>query len=189
MLSLLITSFTAVFVAELIGDKSTVAIGALATRYRALPVFTGLTIAFMGKMLVAVLAGQAIGQLPPLLVGWLGALAYFAGAMAIWRERPEEASELPLARGNRRAVYVSFATIFFSEWADVGQLAAATLAGQSHAPGIVWTGSTAALVTKGALAMTVGAGLSRWVPRTALRYGALCVCLTLGVLSVLRLES
>ena len=83
---------------------------------------------------------------------------------------------------------ISFAAIFFSEWGDVGQLAAATLAARYHAPFIVWSGATLALMTKGLLALTLGAGLSRRLPQNVLRYGALSLCLTMGVLSLLRID-
>jgi len=48
-------SFWTVFLAELVGDKSIYSIASLSIRYSAAAVFSGITLAFAGKMLVAVL--------------------------------------------------------------------------------------------------------------------------------------
>jgi len=54
----LITYWT-VLVAELIGDKSIYTVASLSLRFRARVMLSGMFLAFGGKMLVAVLAGQA----------------------------------------------------------------------------------------------------------------------------------
>ena len=91
--------------------------------------------------------------------------------------------------------------MFFSEWGDKGMLAcaAAALYATSHtspeqhnsAMVAVWMGAVAAMMTKGALAATAGDMVRRWVqqhiPPKAIRYGAVGVCLLLGVLSVLEI--
>ena len=83
---------------------------------------------------------------------------------------------------------VSFAAIFFSEWGDVGQITAATLAAKYHLALIVWLGAVGAMVTKGALAAFLGAGIRRWIsdrisPKVV-RYVAVGLLLVLGSLSV-----
>jgi putative Ca2+/H+ antiporter (TMEM165/GDT1 family) len=83
---------------------------------------------------------------------------------------------------------VSFAAIFFSEWGDIGQVTAATLAARFGLPLVVWVGAVCAMVTKGALAAYAGAGVRRWIqehvsPKTV-RYVAVAVLLLLGLLSV-----
>ncbi|MGQ0648492.1 MAG: TMEM165/GDT1 family protein [Gemmatimonadaceae bacterium] len=50
------------------GDRSLVSVGALATRFRLLPVFGGLAIAFMCKSLAAVAFGRLVAQLPVALL-------------------------------------------------------------------------------------------------------------------------
>jgi putative Ca2+/H+ antiporter (TMEM165/GDT1 family) len=82
----------------------------------------------------------------------------------------------------------SFAAIFFSEWGDIGQVTAATLAARFGSPVVVWVGAVGAMVTKGALAAYAGAGVRQWIqehvsPKTV-RYVAVGLLLLLGLLSV-----
>jgi putative Ca2+/H+ antiporter (TMEM165/GDT1 family) len=88
-----------------------------------------------------------------------------------------------------RAAMVSFATIFLSEWGDVGQITAATMAARFGAPLLVWGGAVAAMATKGALAASIGAGVRQWIAERVspkvIRYAAVSALLILGLLSVL----
>jgi putative Ca2+/H+ antiporter (TMEM165/GDT1 family) len=99
---------------------------------------------------------------------------------------------------------VAFATIFFSEWFDVGMMAAAAMAvkyvwsteaaqsavsSTSTAALLVWLGAVLAMVTKGTLAVTLGASVRGWIaahvqPRIV-RYVAVTAILVLGTLAVL----
>jgi putative Ca2+/H+ antiporter (TMEM165/GDT1 family) len=187
-LSLFLACYAMVFIAELVGDKALYTISALATRYRPAHIFTGITLAFMGKMLAAVLVGRAIAELPAALVASLSAATFFTMALVIWLKKPEEPTGMPepAARWSK-AVLVAFAAIFFSEWGDIGQITAATLAASYRQPLVVWLAATLAMMSKGAVAITVGVGLRRYVPARALRYGAFGLCLTMGVLAALRI--
>jgi putative Ca2+/H+ antiporter (TMEM165/GDT1 family) len=202
MFPILVATYGTVFVAEIVGDKLLYTTGILATRYRAIPILCGMTVAFMAKMAVAVGAGRLISTLPPLLVAAITAINFFAIALALWR-RPDrrevreqgQAPEQPAWR----AVLVSFSAIFFSEWGDFGQVTAASLAAKFafEAPAdqrttiliFVWIGAVAAMVTKGALAASIGAGVRGWIQRTfapkTIRYAAVALLLLLGTLSVI----
>lgn len=187
MFAILLATYGAVFVAEIVGDKLLYTTGVLATRYRTPPILAGMLAAFMAKMGVAVLIGKAISTLPRLFVAAVTTVNFFAIAFALWRkpdkrEKPKE--EYPASR----AAMVSFAAIFFSEWGDVGQITAATMAARFGAPLLVWIGAVAAMATKGALAASVGAGVRQWIqehfsPKT-IRYAAVSLLLLLGLLSV-----
>jgi putative Ca2+/H+ antiporter (TMEM165/GDT1 family) len=186
MLPILFATYGTVFVAEIVGDKLLYTTGVLATRYRTAPILCGMVVAFMAKMAVAVLVGKAISTLPPLLVAAITGINFFAIAFALWRkpDKREVRKEYPASR----AMMVSFAAIFFSEWGDVGQITAATMAARFGAPLLVWIGAVAAMATKGALAASIGAGVRRWIqehlsPKT-IRYAAVGVLLVLGILSV-----
>jgi Ca2+/H+ antiporter, TMEM165/GDT1 family len=186
MLPIFFATYGTVFVAEIVGDKLLYTTGVLATRYRTVPILCGMLVAFMAKMGVAVLVGKAISTLPPLLVAAITAVNFFAIAYALWRkpDRRETRKEYPASR----AVMVSFAAIFFSEWGDVGQITAATMAARFGAPLLVWLGAVSAMATKGALAASIGAGVRKWIqehlsPKT-IRYAAVGLLLLLGILSV-----
>jgi putative Ca2+/H+ antiporter (TMEM165/GDT1 family) len=188
MIAILIATYGAVFVAEIVGDKLLYTTGVLATRYRTVPIMIGMLIAFMAKMAVAVAVGSAISKLPPALVATLTSVSFIGIAITLWRKPVERPS---FEKDNRasRAALVSFAAIFFSEWGDVGQITAATMAARFGAPMLVWAGAVAAMVTKGALAASVGAGVRQWIiariPPKVVRYAGVSALLLLGVLSVL----
>jgi Ca2+/H+ antiporter, TMEM165/GDT1 family len=188
MLAILIATYGAVFVAEIVGDKLLYTTGVLATRYRTVPIMMGMLIAFMAKMAVAVAIGNAISKLPPLFVAALTSASFIGIAIALWRKPVERVSPEKDQR-NSRAAMVSFAAIFFSEWGDIGQITAATMAARFHAPLVVWAGAVAAMATKGALAASIGAGLRQWiaarVPPNVVRYAGVSALLVLGLLSVL----
>src|ERR1700752_2268181 len=89
MLEVVLATYTAVFVAEIVGDKLLYTSGVLATRFRWGAVISGMSVAFMAKMAVAVAGGAEIGKLlPPLLVAALTAVSFIGVAIAMWR-RPD----------------------------------------------------------------------------------------------------
>ena len=190
MFWIFITTFGTVFVAEIVGDKLLYTTGVLAARYRTMPIMFGMMVAFMAKMGVAVLVGEAISRLPPILVASITALSFLGVALTLWRK-----SDQPKAKWKqqsaRKAAMVSFAAIFFSEWGDVGQVTAATLAAKYGVPFIVWLGAVSAMVTKGALAAFLGAGIrnkiAEHVSPKVVRYVAVGLLLVLGFLTVLEI--
>jgi len=182
-----LATFGAVFIAEIVGDKLLYTTSVLAARYRTLPIMLGMAAAFMAKMGVAVLVGDAISHLPRPLVAAITAISFIGVAFALWRksDRPQSSDKKHRAS---KAAMVSFAAIFFSEWGDVGQVTAAAMAAKYHIALVVWLGAVAAMVTKGSLAAFLGAGIRRWihdrVSPKVVRYVGVSLLLFLGVLSV-----
>jgi putative Ca2+/H+ antiporter (TMEM165/GDT1 family) len=180
-------TFGAVFIAEIVGDKLLYTTGVLAARYRTIPILLGMATAFMAKMGVAVIIGEAISKLPRMLVALITAISFLSIAFVLWRksDRPSRAKE---DHRTSKAAIVSFAAIFFSEWGDVGQVTAATLAARYHLALVVWAGAVAAMITKGSLATFLGAGIRRWihdrVSPIVVRYVAVGLLIILGLLSV-----
>jgi len=189
ILSVLFASYALVFAAEIVGDKTFYTLGTLVTRYRRWPIFWGSTLAFMLKMLAAVALGSAIAKLPTILLAALSAGTFFAIALMIWFKKPElEPFPVSADRSSLKIAAAAFAGIFFSEWGDVGQLAAATLAARYRLPSVVWAGAVLAMMTKGILAITLGANLRSRVPREVLRYATFGLCLAMGILAVFRID-
>ena len=197
MFAIFLATYGAVFVAEIVGDKLLYTTGVLAARYKTLPIMVGMAFAFMIKMAVAVLAGEFVSKLPAWLVATVTMASFIGVAITVWRkdERRSAMKEVPAPK----AALVSFAAIFFSEWGDVGQITAAALAAKSleqygAAMGtrevmlLVWLGAVGAMVTKGALAASVGAGVRGWIQThvspKVIRYAGVGLLLLLGVLSV-----
>jgi putative Ca2+/H+ antiporter (TMEM165/GDT1 family) len=188
VIAVLLATYGAVFVAEIAGDKLLYTTGVLATRYRTVPIMIGMLVAFMAKMAVAVAVGEAISKLPRLLVAALTSVSFIGVAITLWR-KPAERSSAEKDPRAARAAMVSFAAIFFSEWGDVGQITAAAMAARFGSPVLVWVGAVAAMVTKGALAASLGAGVRQWIasriPPKVIRYVGVAALLVLGLLSVL----
>src|SRR5881296_3473860 len=116
MIVIFFATFGAVFIAEIVGDKLLYTTSVLAARYRTLPIMLGMALAFTAKMGVAVLVGSAIAKLPRSLVATITAISFLTVAFVLWRksDRPRESRDKQRAH---KAAMVSFAAIFFSEWA------------------------------------------------------------------------
>ncbi|HLW77478.1 MAG TPA: TMEM165/GDT1 family protein [Bryobacteraceae bacterium] len=197
MAPIFLAAYVAVFVAEIVGDKLLYTTGVLAARYKAAPIMIGMSFAFMIKMAVAVLVGEQIKRLPAWLVACVTMASFIGVAIAVWRKDERRASKKETSAP--KAAMVSFSAIFFSEWADVGQITAAAMTVKSLAdhPTIdsrivmtfVWLAAVSAMVTKGILAASIGAGVRGWIqnhiPPKMIRYGGVAVLLLLGVLSVI----
>lgn len=190
MIVIFFATFGAVFIAEIVGDKLLYTTGVLAARYRTWPIMLGMALAFMAKMGVAVLVGEAISKLPRPLVASITAISFLSIAFVLWRksDRPRESKEEQPAH---KAAMISFAAIFFSEWGDVGQVTAATLTAKYHTAFVVWLGAVAAMITKGALATFLGAGVRRWIQdrisAKVVRYVAVSLLLLLGLFTVVEI--
>lgn len=196
MITVFLATYAAVFLAEIAGDKLLYTTGVLSSRYRPMPIVVGVTIAFMIKMAVAVAAGEWVSHLPPLVVAGVTALSFLGVAITVWRKPTIPRTKKKEDHAGKAAL-VSFAAIFFSEWGDVGQITAAAMAAKwmtaagatSATPYIVWAGAVLAMVTKGALAASIGAGARKWIEKTfspkVIRYGGVGLLVLLGVMSVL----
>lgn len=183
---LLLATYGTILVSELVGDKSIYTISSLAMRFRPLYVFCGFTAAFMIKMSVAVMLGQVIAELPRSVLSLTSAAVFFLTASVIWFKKTDGGTALNEHENYfTRTALISFAAVLFSEWADIGQIMAATLSARYRAPFIVWLGATFALVTKGLLALTLGRGLRKWVPLHVLRSVSVGLCLVMGLISAI----
>jgi putative Ca2+/H+ antiporter (TMEM165/GDT1 family) len=169
MASVFLASYTIVFGAEIVGDKTVYTLGSLAARYRVLPLFAGSSAAFMIKMLVAVLLGRTIAKFPVPLVTAVSAVTFFAMALVIWFKKSENDERITAPRRGKIAL-AAFTSILFSEWGDVGQVAAATLAAHYQLLLIVWMGAVLAVMTKAILALIFGAVMRNRLPTSFLRY-------------------
>jgi putative Ca2+/H+ antiporter (TMEM165/GDT1 family) len=97
----------------------------------------------------------------------------------LWRggERTPQ-REVRAARGG---AWAAFAMIFFTEWGDPGQLAAAALVAQYGQPVAVWVGGCSAMLAKGAVALTFGIWVRRFVKPRVMHAAALVVCVVLAI--------
>jgi putative Ca2+/H+ antiporter (TMEM165/GDT1 family) len=188
MLGVVAVAYVTVLFAELLGDKSIYTISSLCTRFRLAHVFAGISVAFGAKMAVAVLAGRAVARFPAGVIAAVSSAMFLATAILLWRRKDHAGSDGNVPAGWRRATAVSFGAVFFTEWADVGQLTAAAVTARFGHPLLVWNGVTAAMMTKGLAAVALGSALRRWFSEKSLRYVAFSLCLLMAVLAATRVE-
>jgi len=175
-------SFGVIFLAEL-GDKSQLMALAFATRYRALPVLVGITVATAAVHLVSVVVGAVLGAALPLQAITIAAGLAFLG-FAAWTLRGDRLSEEEEARVERShgsAVVAASAAFFLAELGDKTMLATITLATTESLVG-VWIGSTVGMVAADALAIGLGRVLGNRLPERAVRIGAAAAFLIFGLL-------
>lgn len=177
-------AFWTVLVAELVADKSIYSIASLSLRFRPGVVFTGITLAYAGKMLAAVLLAKVLAQFH-FWTDVLSAAAFFVSAIVLWLKEPEPLKrEGSMSAGWWRAIVVCFASLFLTEWGDPSQIAVAALSVKSHLMLGPWLGGTLAMAAKGGLAMAVGIKLRDRLPQTTLRTLATASFCLLGILAL-----
>ena len=127
-------SFAVIFVAEL-GDKSQLMALAFATRYRAIDVLVGITLATLLVHLGSVVLGATIAAaLPTEAIAIIGGLAFFV--FAAWTLRGDRLDDDEAGRATRptRSVILAVGTAFFlAELGDKTMLATITLATREEA--------------------------------------------------------
>lgn len=174
-------SFGVIFVAEL-GDKSQLMALAFATRYPAIPVLVGITVATSVVHAVSVAVGFGLGTAVPTTAVSVAAGIAFLG-FAAWTLRGDTLSadeEKRATRGARSAVVAASVAFFLAELGDKTMLATITLATTHNWFG-TWLGSTLGMVAADALAIVVGRQLGRRLPERTIRYGAAALFVIFGV--------
>jgi Ca2+/H+ antiporter, TMEM165/GDT1 family len=196
---LLAVSFALIFPVEL-PDKTFVAALVLSTRYRALPVWIGVGLAFGVQCVVAVSAGHAVSFLPEWIVHALSTLMFLVGAIILFHQAPkadaeEKEQEEEFARKATQdqkgwhAALTSFLVLFAAEWGDLSQILTLNLVAKYGSPVSVFFGSWVALLTVSGLAVIGGRVLLRYMRLSLLHYIAAGVCLIFVVVGVFQLAA
>lgn len=188
VLSVIAAAFILVLPIEL-PDKTLFATLVLATRFKPLPVFTGVGLAFAVQSLIAVTAGSLLTLLPDAVVSSIVAVLFLIGAVILWRsvrEGAEEAEdvEAPPHPSFVKAASISFGVLFAAEWGDLSQLATAGLAARYDSPVSVFLGSWAALLVVSALAVFLGKKMADRLPIRLIRLVAAVLFSAFAVVAV-----
>ena len=175
-------AFGAIFVAEM-GDKSQLMALAFATRFRAVAILLGITIATAAVHAVSVGIGAVLQlSLPTQAINIAAGLLFFG--FAAWTLRGDtltEADEERVERaGGSSAVVAASLAFFLSELGDKTMLATITLA-TTYPPLAVWIGSTLGMVAADGLAIVVGRVLGSRLPERAVRIGAAVLFVIFGI--------
>lgn len=191
----LLVAFVAIFPVEL-PDKTFVATLVLSTRYPALQTWIGAVLAFTAQVVIAVLAGHLLAQLPTRPVQFVAAALFAVGAVVLVRgarradaqekEQEEEyQSKLREPKGGWRAVGASFLVLFTAEWGDLSQLMIAGLVASGRDPVATGAGGLLALATVSGLAVLLGRWLLRRVRLSLIRYVGAGVCGALAMVTLI----
>jgi putative Ca2+/H+ antiporter (TMEM165/GDT1 family) len=189
--------FATIFVVEL-PDKTFIATLVLATRFRPLLVWVGVTAAFLVQTLVAVLVGGVLAQLPRTPVQVVAALMFLVGGVILIRgagsadeeekETEEEFSHKGAATATGlKAVGTSFLVLFLAEWGDLSQLFTASMVLRYQEPVSVFVGAFVALAAVSALGALLGRALLARIHLSTIRRVGGGVCLLIALLTVLEI--
>ena len=189
--------FGSIFLVEL-PDKTFIATLVLATRFRPLFVWIGVSLAFLVQTAVAVTVGGLLTQLPKRPVEAFAAAMFLVGGIILIRgakkadEEEAEAEEEFSHKGaatavGLKAIAVSFGILFLAEWGDLSQLLTAGMVVQFKEPVSVFLGAFLALATVSALAAVIGRALLTRVKLATIRRIGGGVCLVLAALTVLQI--
>ena len=194
-----ITAFLLIFPIEL-PDKTFIATLVLATRYKPLAVWSGVSAAFAVQTVVAVTLGGLIGHLPRTPVEIFAGLMFLTGGVILIRgastadaeeaetEHEFEAKTKPGLHG-WRTVAASFLVLFVAEWGDLSQLLTAGLVVKYGDPVSVGVGAFLALATVSALGAVLGRALLKRIRLATIRRVGGGLCLLLATASLLHVAN
>ena len=188
--------FGAIFIVEL-PDKTFIATLVLATRFKPLFVWVGVSLAFLVQTVVAVTIGGLLAQLPRRPVEAFAAVMFLVGGIILIagaekadteeKETEEEFAHKGAATAvGLKAVAVSFSILFLAEWGDLSQLLTASMVLRYHEPLSVFLGAFLALVAVSGLGALLGRALLARVHLSLIRRIGGAVCLVLAVVTVLQ---
>ena len=195
-LAIAATAFLLILPIEL-PDKTFIATLVLATRYRPLLVWIGVSVAFLVQTVVAVTLGGLVGRLPRAPVEVFAALMFLAGGLFLLRgagradseeaetEHEFEAKAAPGVHG-WKVVGTSFLVLFVAEWGDLSQLLTAGLVVKYGDPVSVGLGAFLALATVSAMGAVLGRTLLRWIRLATIRRIGGGICLVLATASLVQ---
>lgn len=189
--------FGLIFVVEL-PDKTFIATLVLATRFRPLLVWIGVTAAFLVQTVVAVLLGGLLARLPRTPVEVFATIMFLIGGFLLLRgaadadkeelETVEEFSHKGAATAHGlKVVATSFMVLFLAEWGDLSQLLTASLVIKYDDPISVGVGAFAALAAVSGLGAVIGRILLTRMRLSTIRRVGGGVCLLLAAVSTLQI--
>jgi putative Ca2+/H+ antiporter (TMEM165/GDT1 family) len=186
MISLILSTFGIVFVAEL-PDKTALASLVLATQYKARHVIASAWLAFLVQTVIAVAAGGLLHLLPAKPIHIASGVGFLVFAILALRrqeeeELVEEEAEVMKERRHRHTAWVtSFSVVFAAEWGDLNQLATAALVARTGQPLAVAAGAIPALWTVTVLAALLGAQVGRYLTPVLLNRASAALFAVVGV--------
>ena len=187
MLRHAIVTFLAIFVAEL-PDKTLFATLILSTRFkRELPVWIGVTCGYSIHVVLAVVLGSALSNLPERPIHLAVGLMFSIGGLVTWRSSVEESEHHHTehaAVSFMSIVWTAASVIAVAEFADLTQLATAGFAARFGDPLGVGIGAILALSGVSGCAVLLGSWLQRVAPLRTIQRIAAAMFVMIGVTTI-----
>ena len=182
-----LVTFVAIFFAEL-PDKTMFATLLLSTRFkRKLPVWIGVSAGYGLHVVIAVLLGSALSNLPERPIQLAVGALFTVGGIITWRsgaDDDEDVRETAAARTFMSIAWTAASVIAVAEFADLTQLATAGFAARFADPVGVGLGAFLALSSVSGCAVLLGSWLQRVVPLRLIQKAAAVLCLTIGIVTI-----
>jgi putative Ca2+/H+ antiporter (TMEM165/GDT1 family) len=188
MLQHFAVTFSAIFLAEL-PDKTMIATLLLSTHFhRRLPVWFGVTLGYAAHVLLAVIFGTALSQLPKTPIHVVVGLLFLTGGVMTWRAGSsadhDETAKWSASMSNARVVWTAASVILIAEFGDLTQLATAGFAARFDDPVAVGIGSIAALSSVSGLAVLAGGWLQKKAPLNKIQRAAAVLFVLIGIVTI-----
>jgi putative Ca2+/H+ antiporter (TMEM165/GDT1 family) len=182
-----LVTFVAIFFAEL-PDKTMFATVLLSTRFkRKLPVWIGVSAGYGLHVVIAVLLGSALSNLPERPIQLAVGALFTIGGIITWRsgaDDDDEVRETAAARTFMSIAWTAASVIAAAEFADLTQLATAGFAARFADPVGVGLGAFLALSSVSGCAVLLGSWLQRVVPLRLIQKVAAVLFLTIGIVTI-----
>ena len=187
MLRHAVVTFLAIFFAEL-PDKTMFATLLLSTRFkRKLPVWIGVSAGYGLHVVIAVLLGSALSNLPERPIQLAVGALFTIGGIITWRsgtDDDDDVRETATARTFMSIAWTAASVIAVAEFADLTQLATAGFAARFSDPVGVGLGAFLALSSVSGCAVLLGSWLQRVVPLRLIQKVAAVLFLTIGIVTI-----
>jgi putative Ca2+/H+ antiporter (TMEM165/GDT1 family) len=157
----------------------------LSTHFRRrLPVWIGVTAGYSFHVIVAVIFGSALSQLPERPIQLLVAALFIVGGVMTWRagkdDEEESTDKWSTSMSNSRVAWTAASVILVAEFGDLTQLATAGFAARFGDPIAVACGAALALSCVSGLAVLTGSWLTTKVPLGVIQRTAAVLFLVIG---------
>jgi putative Ca2+/H+ antiporter (TMEM165/GDT1 family) len=160
----------------------------LSTRFkRKLPVWIGVSAGYGLHVVIAVLLGSALSNLPERPIQLAVGALFTIGGIITWRsgaDDDEDVRETAAARTFMSIAWTAASVIAVAEFADLTQLATAGFAARFADPVGVGLGAFLALSSVSGCAVLLGSWLQRVVPLRLIQKVAAVLFLTIGVVTI-----
>jgi Ca2+/H+ antiporter, TMEM165/GDT1 family len=168
-----------------IGDKTQLLALMLAARFKKpVPIILGILVSTLANHALAGFLGSLVqALLPPQLLRWLVALAFFG--VALWALKPDTLDEEPPPLSRWGVFGVTVVAFFLAEIGDKTQIATMLLAAKFNSLAAVILGTTCGMLVADVPVILIGSVAATKIPFKAVRIVAALLFIVLGIYALM----